>query len=66
MTHVVGTQKIQQASREPAPRPSGAPALVYAVSVYLVFVAALCYAVGFFADLAAPKGIDGSPVASHP
>jgi len=61
MTHVAGTQQIPQASRKPAPRPGGAPTLVYAISVYLLFVAALCYAVGFFADIAVPKGIDGSP-----
>ena len=66
MTYVAGTQQIQQASPEPAPRPGGVPALVYAVSVYLLFVAALCYAVGFFADIAVPKGIDGSPGGSAP
>ena len=66
MTYVAGTQQIQQASPEPAPRPGGVPALVYAVSVYLLFVAALCSAVGFFADIAVPKGIDGSPGGSTP
>jgi protein-S-isoprenylcysteine O-methyltransferase Ste14 len=61
MTQVAGAQRIQQASQEPAPRPAGWPTLVYAASVYLLFVAVLCYAVGFFADIAVPKGIDGGP-----
>jgi len=66
MTHVAGTQKIPSASRQPAPHAGGAPTLVYAVLVYLLFVAVLCYAVGFFADIAVPKGIDGSPSGPAP
>jgi protein-S-isoprenylcysteine O-methyltransferase Ste14 len=66
MTHVASAQKIPQASREPAPRPGGTPTLVYAVSVYLLFVVVLCYAAGFFADIAVPKGIDGSPSGRAP
>jgi len=66
MTHVADSQKIEQATREPVPRPACWPALVYAVSVYLLFAAALCYAVGFFADIAVPKGIDGGATGPAP
>src|SRR5215468_3696125 len=66
MTHVADSQKIEQATREPVPRPAGWPTLVYAVSVYLLFAAALCYAVGFFADIAVPKGIDGGATGPAP
>jgi methanethiol S-methyltransferase len=35
--------------------------LVYAAAVYLFFLAVLGYAVGFFADVGVPKGIDQRP-----
>ncbi len=47
----------------------GMPALiilVYAVAVYLLFLAVLGYAVGFFADFGVPKGIDQGPRAAVP
>ena len=39
---------------------------VYAVAVYLLFVAVLGYSVGFFADFGVPKGIDQGPRAAVP
>jgi protein-S-isoprenylcysteine O-methyltransferase Ste14 len=40
--------------------------VVYAAVVYLVFLAVLGYAVGFFADAGVPKGIDQGPRAAVP
>ena len=40
--------------------------LVYAAAVYLFFLAVLGYAVGFFAGLGVPKGIDQGPNAAVP
>ena len=45
------------------------PALIivgYAAAVYLLFLAVLGYAVGFFADFGVPKGIDQGPRAAVP
>ena len=39
---------------------------MYAAAVYLVFLAVLGYAAGFFAGLGAPKGIDQGPRAAVP
>ncbi len=38
----------------------------YAATVYLVFLAVLGYAAGFFADFAVPRGIDRGPHAAWP
>ena len=46
------------------PQPTRMPALiilVYAAAVYLLLLAVLGYAVGFFAGFAVPKGIDQGP-----
>lgn len=40
--------------------------LVYAVAVYLLFLAVLGYAAGFFSGLAVPKGIDQGPQTAVP
>ena len=51
------------------PRPGRVPALAivgYAVTVYLVFLAVLGYAAGFFADFGVPRGIDQGPPVSWP
>ena len=59
-------------ARPPAagqPAPGRAPALVimgYAVTVYVVFLAVLGYAAGFFADRVVPRGIDRGPHAPWP
>ena len=42
-------------------KPDRLPALVYAVVVYLLFLAVLGYAVGFFGGFGVPKGIDQGP-----
>jgi methanethiol S-methyltransferase len=44
--------------RRPVPRAGGLLTLAYAITVYLVFVAVLCYSAGFFADIGVPRGID--------
>src|SRR5215472_9438201 len=49
--------------------PTSMPALiiaVYAAAVYLLFLAVLGYAAGFFADAGVPKGIDQGPRAALP
>src|SRR5215472_264496 len=49
--------------------PTSMPALiiaVYAAAVYLLFLAVLGYAAGFFADVGVPKGIDQGPPAAVP
>ena len=46
------------------PQPAGMPALiilVYAAAVYLLLLAVLGYAVGFFAGFAVPKGTGQGP-----
>ena len=51
------------------PQPARVPAriiLAYAVAVYLVFLAVLGYAAGFFAGLEVPKGMDQGPRATVP
>ena len=40
--------------------------MVYAAAVYLLFLAVLGYAVGFFAGFGVPKGIDQGPRAAVP
>ncbi len=40
--------------------------VVYAAAVYLLFLALLRYAVGFFAGFGAPKGIDQGPRTGRP
>lgn len=40
--------------------------LVYAIATYVLFLAVFVYAIGFFADLAIPKGIDGGPAVPVP
>ncbi len=40
--------------------------VVYAAAVYLLFLAVLGYAVGFFANVGVPKGIDQGPHAAVP
>ena len=46
------------------PPPGGVPPLLilgYAAVVYLIFLAVLGYAIGFFAGAGVPKGIDQGP-----
>jgi hypothetical protein len=51
------------------PQPARMPALiivVYTAAVYLLFLAVLGYAAGFFAGFGVPKGIDQGPRAAMP
>ena len=52
------TQPARPLAGAERPQPAGKPALiilVYAAAVYLLFLAVLVYAVGFFAGLGVPK-----------
>ena len=57
---VAGIQRPQLASM------AALVILMYAAAVYLVFLAVLGYAVGFFAGFGVPKGIDQGPRAAGP
>ena len=51
------------------PRPASTPEVIvvaYSVAVYLLFLAALGYAAGFFAGAGVPKGIDQGPPGAWP
>ena len=59
MSHATKPVRPQVAVRRPSPaRISALLNLWYAAAVYLFFLAVLGYAVGFFAGLGVPKGID--------
>lgn len=49
------------AERAPLARMPALIIVVYAAAVYLLFLAVLGYAVGFFAGFGVPKGIDQGP-----
>ena len=66
MSHATEPARLLAAGH---PQPARMPALIilaYAVAVYLLFLAVLGYAAGFFADLGVPKGIDQGPRAAGP
>ena len=66
MSHATKPARLPVAGR---PQPARMPALiilVYAAAVYLLFLAVLGYAVGFFAGFGVPKGIDQGPRAAVP
>jgi methanethiol S-methyltransferase len=55
------------AGRRPGPRGVAAPLILgYAAAAYLLFLAVLVYAIGFFADAGVPKGIDQGPRSPWP
>ena len=55
------------AGPRPGPRGAAAPLILgYAAAVYLLFVALLGYAIGFFAGAGVPKGIDQGPRSPWP
>src|SRR5690348_3327679 len=64
--------QVTRPARRPGPRrapPATMPAPIivgYAAAVYLLFLAVLGYAAGFFADAGVPKGIDQGPRATGP
>ena len=66
MSHV--TQPARPLAGAERPQPAGKPALiilVYAAAVYLLFLAVLVYAVGFFAGLGVPKESLGETYARY-
>ena len=66
MSHATKPARPLAAGR---PRPARMPALiivVYAAAVYMLFLAVLGYAAGFFAGFGVPKGIDQGPRAAVP
>jgi methanethiol S-methyltransferase len=66
MSHATKPARLPVAGRAQL---AGMPALiilVYAVAVYLLFLAVLGYAAGFFAGFGVPKGIDQGPRAAVP
>src|SRR5215510_15007343 len=66
MSHATKPARLPDAERA---RPARMPALIivgYAAAVYLLFLAVLCYAAGFFADFGVPKSIDQGPRAAVP
>src|SRR5215469_1331746 len=67
MPHATKPARLPEASTRP--QPTGLTALillVYAVVVYLLFLAVLGYAAGFFAGRGVPKGIDQGTHAAVP
>src|SRR5262245_57994874 len=66
MSHATKPARLPEAERA---QPARMPALIivgYAVAVYLLYLAVLGYAVGFFAGAGVPKGIDQGPRAAVP
>jgi methanethiol S-methyltransferase len=57
----------QPTGRRPGPRGVPAPLILgYAAAAYLLFLAVLVYAIGFFAGAGVPKGIDSGPRSPRP
>jgi protein-S-isoprenylcysteine O-methyltransferase Ste14 len=57
----------QPTGRRPGPRGVPAPLILgYAAAAYLLFLAVLVYAIGFFAGAGVPKGIDSGPRSPWP
>src|SRR5215472_6284307 len=66
MSHATKPARLPEADRA---QPARMPALIivgYAAAVYLLYLAVLGYAVGFFAGAGVPKGIDQGPRAAVP
>jgi methanethiol S-methyltransferase len=66
MSHATEPARLPVARRAQLARMPALIVLVYAVAVYLVFLAVLGYAAGFFAGFGVPKGIDQGPRAAVP
>jgi protein-S-isoprenylcysteine O-methyltransferase Ste14 len=66
MSHATEPARLQVAERAQLARMPALIVLVYAVAVYLLLLAVLGYAVGFFAGFGVPKGIDQGPRAAVP
>ena len=66
MSHATKPARLPVAGRPQRARMPALIILVYAVAVYLFFLAVLGYAAGFFAGFGVPKGIDQGPRAAVP
>ena len=66
MSHATKPARLLAAERAQPARIPALIILVYAAAVYLLFLAVLGYAVGFFAGFGVPKGIDQGPRAAVP
>jgi methanethiol S-methyltransferase len=66
MSHVTEPPRPLVAERAQPARMPALIVLVYAAAVYLLWLAVLGYAVGFFAGFGVPKGIDQGPRAAVP
>ena len=61
MTHATKPARLPAAQRPPLARMPALVIPVYSVAAYLLFVAVLGYAAGFFAGFGVPAGIDQGP-----
>ena len=66
MSHATNPVRLLVAERAQLARMPALIIVVYAAAVYLLFLAVLGYAVGFFAGFGVPKGIDQGPRAAVP
>jgi methanethiol S-methyltransferase len=66
MSHATNPVRLVVAERAQLARMPALIIVVYAAAVYLLFLAVLGYAVGFFAGFGVPKGIDQGPRAAVP
>jgi methanethiol S-methyltransferase len=66
MSHATRPARLRAAERTPLARMTALVIVVYAAAVYVIFLAVLGYAVGFFAGFGVPKGIDQGPRAAAP
>lgn len=66
MSHATQSARLPVAERPQRAKMPALFILVYAAAVYLFFLAVLGYAVGFFAGLGVPKGIDQGTRAALP
>jgi len=66
MSHATNPVRLVVAERAQLARMPALIIVVYAAAVYVLFLAVLGYAVGFFAGFGVPKGIDQGPRAAVP
>ncbi|MGN6173362.1 MAG: hypothetical protein ACTHPS_10475, partial [Streptosporangiaceae bacterium] len=66
MSHATRPARLPAAARARPARMPASVIVVYAAAVYLLFLAVLIYALGFFAGAGVPKGIDQGPRAAVP
>ena len=66
MSHASKPARLVVVGRAQPARMTALIIVVYAAAVYLFFLAVLGYAVGFFAGVGVPKGIDQGPPATAP